>query len=86
MSFLWLPAAVFKSVTEEDEHRIAQRQKQVEFGKNTPGYERYLAAIPRCAVPPLCVHACMYVYVYIRACVYSYLCVCVCICVCVRAC
>ncbi|KAK2962842.1 putative Oocyte-specific histone RNA stem-loop-binding protein 2 [Blattamonas nauphoetae] len=33
--------------TEKDPHRLAQRQKQVDYGKNTPGYHRYLDAIPK---------------------------------------
>ncbi len=27
--------------------QLAQRQKQVEFGKNTIGYQRYLALVPK---------------------------------------
>lgn len=30
-----------------DEERLASRQKQIEFGKNTVGYERYLSAVPK---------------------------------------
>ena len=30
-----------------DTHRLAQRQKQIEFGKNTVGYETYLATLPK---------------------------------------
>lgn len=36
--------------SEMDPHRIAQRMKQVEFGKNSAGYQAYLDAVPRC--PP----------------------------------
>ncbi|PRW32578.1 Oocyte-specific histone RNA stem-loop-binding 2 [Chlorella sorokiniana] len=32
---------------ESDPHRLAQRQKQVDLGKNTLGYQRYRAAVPR---------------------------------------
>jgi hypothetical protein len=32
---------------EDDAHRISQRQKQIAKGKNTIGYERYLAAVPK---------------------------------------
>lgn len=34
--------------SEMDPHRIAQRMKQVEFGKNSAGYQAYLTAVPRC--------------------------------------
>lgn len=30
-----------------DPHKLAQRQKQVDFGKNTLGYQRYLELVPR---------------------------------------
>ncbi|KAI9188941.1 hypothetical protein H9P43_000363 [Blastocladiella emersonii ATCC 22665] len=29
------------------EHRLAQRQKQLDYGKNTLGYQNYLAAVPK---------------------------------------
>ena len=32
---------------ETDPHRLAQRQKQIDFGKNTLGYQRYREAIPK---------------------------------------
>jgi len=32
---------------ETDEHRLAQRQKQVDYGKNTIGYQKYVDQIPR---------------------------------------
>lgn len=32
---------------EEDPHRLAQRQKQIDFGKNTLGYDRYCQLVPR---------------------------------------
>lgn len=41
--------------TEEDPHRVAQRLKQVEYGKNSDGYKAYLAAVPKCALSPRCV-------------------------------
>lgn len=34
--------------SEVDPHRIAQRMKQVEFGKNSAGYKAYVLAVPRC--------------------------------------
>lgn len=33
---------------ELDAHRLAQRQKQIDFGKNTIGYDLYLKAVPKC--------------------------------------
>lgn len=33
---------------ETDAHRITQRLKQIEYGKNTLGYARYCAEVPRC--------------------------------------
>jgi hypothetical protein len=30
-----------------DAHKLAQRQKQIDFGKNTLGYQRYLKAVPK---------------------------------------
>eukprot|EP00892_Ulva_mutabilis_P006534 jgi/Ulvmu1/4252/UM192_0012.1 len=33
--------------SEVDPHRIAQRMKQVEFGKNSTGYKAYVLAVPR---------------------------------------
>ena len=36
----------FASDREEDAHRIAQRQKQIDYGKNTTGYDRYRQLVP----------------------------------------
>ena len=36
-----------KRAEETDDHRISQRQKQIDYGKNTLGYERYTECIPR---------------------------------------
>lgn len=30
-----------------DYHRLAQRQKQIDFGKNTVGYERFIQTVPK---------------------------------------
>lgn len=32
---------------EEDPQRLSQRQKQIDYGKNTLGYERYLEQVPK---------------------------------------
>lgn len=39
--------AVKEQAEENDVHRLSQRHKQIEFGKNTLGYERYNELIPR---------------------------------------
>ena len=42
-------AAIPEKPVEADPHRLCQRQKQIDYGKNTLGYERYTEAIPRYA-------------------------------------
>ena len=42
-----LTAEAKVSEKEEDAHRIQQRQKQIDFGKNTLGYQRYCESVPR---------------------------------------
>ena len=37
---------------ETDEHRVAQRQKQIDYGKNTLLYDAFVAAVPRDARLP----------------------------------
>lgn len=41
------PSPTQQSDRETDMHRLGQRQKQVDFGKNTLGYQRYLEAVPK---------------------------------------
>lgn len=36
-----------KKRVETDPHRLVQRQKQIDFGKNTVGYENYIKAVPK---------------------------------------
>lgn len=38
---------------EADPHRLSQRQKQVDYGKNTLGYDRYIQLVPKCVFPCL---------------------------------
>lgn len=41
-------SGVVKGISQEDDtHRLSQRQRQVDFGKNTLGYERYTELVPR---------------------------------------
>ena len=42
-----ITSARFGDTVESDPVRIASREKQVLFGKNTTGYDNYLAAIPK---------------------------------------
>jgi histone RNA hairpin-binding protein len=35
------------ALVEADPVRLAQRQKQIDYGKNTLGYVNYLKAVPR---------------------------------------
>ncbi|KAG2447868.1 hypothetical protein HYH02_007324 [Chlamydomonas schloesseri] len=47
----WVKSPVKKDVKppvkDLDEHRLAQRQKQIDYGKNTLGYQRYLQLVPK---------------------------------------
>jgi len=36
-----------EKLVESDQHKLCQRQKQIDYGKNTLGYERYLELVPR---------------------------------------
>jgi len=50
---VWLPKPQtegFKKIPkskEDDGHRLQQREKQIEFGKNTDGYKRYREDVPK---------------------------------------
>lgn len=35
---------------ETDAHRLAQRTRQIDYGKKTPGYARYLELHPKCVL------------------------------------
>ncbi|CAM6043292.1 unnamed protein product [Sphagnum compactum] len=41
------PCTLQQKPMEIDPHRLCQRQKQIDYGKNTLGYERYLEILPR---------------------------------------
>jgi uncharacterized spore protein YtfJ len=40
---------------ETDPARLAQRQKQIAFGKNTPAYRNYVKLVPKCVLVCWCV-------------------------------
>lgn len=43
-----LPKSAIDVMAEEsDQHRLSQRQKQIDFGKNTRGYQLYTNKVPR---------------------------------------
>ena len=37
---------------EKNERKIATRQRQIDIGKNTPGYKTYIEDVPRYALVP----------------------------------
>lgn len=41
------PSSAKEKLVESDPHRLSQRQKQIDYGKNTLGYERYTELVPR---------------------------------------
>lgn len=50
LSSAWMLYAAAKrdaQPKETDPHKLAQRQKQIDFGKNTLGYAAYTKAVPR---------------------------------------
>jgi histone RNA hairpin-binding protein len=44
---LFLKLLHVESEKETNEHRIENRMKQITFGKNTIGYDNYVAAVPK---------------------------------------
>ena len=46
-SFLSFVVLKFRSEKETNEHRLENRGKQIQFGKNTVGYDNYIAAVPK---------------------------------------
>jgi len=42
-----LPLKLKRKQREADEHRLGQRQKQIDYGKATVGYNHYLDLVPR---------------------------------------
>lgn len=42
-----VPSSAPLTPEETDQHRLEQREKQIQFGKSTLGYQRYLAAVPK---------------------------------------
>ena len=50
-----LSAAPSAPLVDLDPHRLSQRQRQIDFGKNTVGYSRYVAQVEKCAAKaPVC--------------------------------
>ena len=41
-----IPVPLAGRVQEQDPHRLSQRQKQIDYGKNTSGYARYRRLVP----------------------------------------
>ena len=41
-------------IEEVNPHRLAQRQKQIDYGKNTTGYQSYVQRVPRSASYATC--------------------------------
>ena len=43
-----LPAETAQPLQDLDPHRLSQRQRQIDFGKNTAGYTAYTERVPKC--------------------------------------
>ncbi len=44
--YAW-PIKILEQDRETDVHKLAQRQKQIDYGKNTIGYDRYIAQVSK---------------------------------------
>ena len=43
----WLDSFKVETNREMDMHKVETRLKQISYGKNTKGYDRYIAAVPK---------------------------------------
>ena len=54
LSTVAAPMPQMTATKETNPRRLAQRQKQIDFGKNTIGYDRYIAAVPKADRERMC--------------------------------